>query len=110
MEPPIMSRKSKRITTRVSHVELDTFCSASTLWKLEKVKVLLVDNLILKLILPMFRLDAPILLRVDWSIHSKHRQNKFQDQVVYIPGEPSYFHVTEATEKPKSLYMHWESS
>ena len=60
------------------------------------MKVLLIDNLILKLILPTFRLDAPMdgwidwMLQSspsrpeeDWSIQSKRRQDKFQDQIVY---------------------------
>ena len=63
----------------------------------EKMKVLLVDNLILKLILPTFR-SRP---EEDWSIQLKRRQDKFQDKVickkklhlfmskVEIPGDPS---------------------
>ena len=79
------------------------------------MKVLLIDNLILKLILPTFRLDAPILLRarwgglehpidpsIHWSIQPKRRQDKFQDQVVYQENL-HHFMSTEATEKRKSL-------
>ena len=63
-------------------VELSCSC------RQDMTKVLLVDNLILKLTTsPMFRLDAPILLGSrwgdDWSIQSERRQKKFQNQVVY---------------------------
>ena len=56
------------------------------LWSWKVADCSLVDNLIAKkLILPTFRLDAPVLLRVEnWSIQSKCWQDKFLCyQVVY---------------------------
>ena len=61
----------------------------------EMMKVLLIDNLILKLISPTFRSHPE-----DWSIQSKHQPDKFQDLVIYQENLHQFMHL----EKPSHNY------
>ena len=66
---------------------------------LKVMKVLLVDNLILKLILPTFQLDAPIQI----NLILKLILPTFRLDAPIQINSPCTFMSTEATEKPKSL-------